>query len=250
MSKIRSIIIDDNTFTATVLSDMLEEYHPNIEIIGVAKNGQEGKEEIKRLRPNLIFLDIEMPDMNGFEMLNQLDEINFQTIFTTAHSHYAIKAFRFNALDYLVKPIDEKELQVAINRFQSNSVTTTNQNLVQLALDNLKTKNVGDQKLFLQTQKGELQYRLKEIVKIEGERNYSFIHLSNGKKELSSKTLGYFDEILLDKGFFRCHRSFLVNHIHIERMESNQFLLKDKSSLPISRRKKSEANNWFLNKEK
>lgn len=247
MKKIRSVLIDDNVFTATVLSDMLQEHHSNIEIIAIAKNGQEGIEEIKRLRPELIFLDIEMPDMNGFEMLNQLDEISFQTIFTTAHSHYAIKAFRFNALDYLVKPIDEKELKDAISKFQSNTVTTTNQHLVQQALDNMKVEKVEDQKLLLQTQKGELQFILKQIVKIEGERNYSFIHLSNGNKELSSKTLGYFEEILNDKGFFRCHRSFLVNHFHVEKIENGQFVLKDKTSLPISRRRKSEALKWFLN---
>ncbi|MFT4805612.1 MAG: two-component system LytT family response regulator, partial [Psychroserpens sp.] len=112
--QIKSILIDDNTFIANVLLDQLKENHPDIEVMAIAKNGKEGLEKIHLLKPNLIFLDIEMPDMTGFEMLNKLDVIDFQIIFITSHTHYAIKAFRFNALDYLVKPINEKELASAI----------------------------------------------------------------------------------------------------------------------------------------
>ena len=200
---------------------------------------------IQRLQPELVFLDIEMPDMTGFEMLRRLEHINFQTIFTTAHSSYAIKAIRFNALDYLVKPIDQKELALALERFHNNRASVINKKQVQIALANLNTNNTEDQILSLQTQEGQLRLPLKNIVRIEGERNYSYIHLSDQSKKLTSKTLGYFEDILLDKGFFRCHRSHLVNGHHLLKIQKDAFLFQDQSSIPISRRKKSEARKWF-----
>jgi len=242
---IKALLIEDSQLMAAILEDLLKENHPEIEILGIAKNGKEGLEMIAMLNPDLVFLDIEMPDMTGFEMLNKLDTINFQTIFITAHSHYAIKAFRFNALDYLIKPIKEDELKQSIKRFKADSSSTENQKQLEQALVNLKTQHVEDQKLILQTHQGTLSLALRQIVKIEGERNYSYIHLSDKTKELSSKSLGYFEDILADKGFFRCHRSFLVNRLHIDSIQNhNKFLLLDNTSIPISRRKKSEAKKW------
>ena len=248
MRKIRSILVDDNKFIVTVLSDLLLENHAEIEILGVAHNGQEGISLINDLKPELIFLDIEMPDMNGFDMLNQLEFKDFQTIFTTAYSHYAIKAFRFNALDYLVKPIDPSELAQSITRYKANKFSTNNRVHIEQALKNLQTPNVEEQAFFLPTYEGEIKMALKSIVRIEGERNYSYLFLLNGQKILSSKTLGYFEEILSDKGFFRCHRSHLVNRIHVTNMtNASEFVVKDETLVPISRRRKSEAKNWFLN---
>ncbi len=244
--KIRSIIVDDNEFMAEVLSDLILENHPEIEVMGIAHSGKEGIQKINQLKPNLVFLDIEMPDMSGFLMLSQLGAINFQTIFTTAHSHYAIKAIRFNALDYLVKPIDEKELSESIKRLKNEFEIFKNKNKVQNALLNLKEENVENQKLFLQTQKGTLRITLKNIVRIEGDRNYSIIYLKNNTKKLSSKTLGYFEEILSDKGFFRCHRSHLINKTHVDSINNQGcFLLNNKESIPVSRRKMNDARTWF-----
>jgi two-component system LytT family response regulator len=244
--KVKALLVEDNPFMATILSDLLQENHPEVEILGVAENGYEGLKKINQLQPDLVFLDIEMPDMNGFEMLREIGEINFQTIFITAHSHYAIKAFRFNALDYLVKPVNAEHLNQSIKRFKSNRSTNAYQ--MQQALVNLSTENIEEQKLVLATEKGILHLPLKNIIKIESERNYSFIHLSDRKKELSSKTLSHFESILSDKGFFRCHRSFLVNRYHIDSVGQDSFNLKDSSKVPISRRKKSEVKKWFYTK--
>ena len=246
--EVKSLLVEDSQLMAAILSDLLKENHPDIQILGIAKNGKEGIEMIKQLNPDLVFLDIEMPDMTGFDMLNRLEEIAFQTIFITSYSHYAIEAFRFNALDYLLKPIEKKELAQAIKRYTSESKLPTNQNKVHQALINLQTKNVEDQTLMLHTQKGTLQLALKRIVKIEGDRNYSYIHLSNNTKVLSSKTLGYFEDILTDKGFYRCHRSFLINRFHIGSIQNpDSFLLKNKTTVPISRRAKKDAKKWFMN---
>ncbi|MFK5855449.1 MAG: response regulator [Bacteroidota bacterium] len=245
--KVRSLIIDDNSFIINLLSDQLRQNHPEIELLGYAKSGTEGLNKIRTLKPDLIFLDVEMDDMTGFDMLTRLDDISFQTIFITSHSHYAIKAIRFNALDYLLKPINERDLARAIKRHSSKSILPENKNHVHKALINLQTKKVEDQTLFLYTQQGLLRLALKRITKIESDRNYSYIHLSNNTKVLSSKTLGYFEDILTEKGFLRCHRSFLVNHFHIKTIRNqDSFLLQDNSTVPISRRRKSEVKSWFL----
>jgi two-component system, LytTR family, response regulator len=241
MHPIKALIVEDNAFMATVLADLLQEATSGIAVTGIAHTGKEALRLIASLKPNVVFLDIELPDMTGFELLQQVDEINFQTIFTTSHSHYAIKAFRFNALDYLVKPIQETELKEAIHKI---SKPKPNGDL-SLALQNLGTTSIEDQKLVLPTQSGTLRFALKQITHIEGERNYSYIYLSNGNRELSSKNLAYFEDILLDKNFFRSHRSYLVNKYHIETLKDDQFVLKNGVEIPISRRKRTEANEWF-----
>ena len=242
---IKSLIIDDNPLNIEILTDLLKENHPDIILSGTAHNGQTAIEKIQSLKPDLIFLDVEMPDMNGFEVLAYLKSIDFQTIFVTAHSHYAIQAIRFNALDYIVKPINPDELRQAIKRFRSKGKEAIHQQ--QMALDNLKQENVQDQVLFLPTQEGGIKMILKNIVKIEGDRNYSTFHLANSKTKISSKTLGHFEEILEGKGFFRCHRSVIINYRHIDKIQSDTFLLKDSSTIPISRRRKKEAKAWFIN---
>lgn len=243
MKPIKALIVEDNAFMATVLCDLLKQHKNEIVVLDIAKTGGQALKLIASTKPKVVFLDIELPDMTGFELLQQLKRIDFQTVFTTSHSHYAIKAFRFNALDYLVKPINESELKEAIKRvFRS-----ANNNIgVKHALLNLEVQSLEDQKLVLPQQNGTLRLPLKQISHIESERNYSFIQLSNGKRELSSKNLAYFDDILIEKGFYRCHRSYLVNRFHIEALTDGNFILKNGIEIPISRRKRTEAKSLFF----
>lgn len=244
MKPLKAIITEDNVFMASVLHDMLHQYKSEISVLDVVHNGIDSIKKIKSLKPDVVFLDIELPDMTGFELLQQLDDISFKTIFTTSHSHYAIKAFRFNALDYLIKPINENELEEAIKKLHK---TTDNSIDIKNALSNLQPQPIENQKLVLSTQNGTLRLPLKQITHIEGERNYSYIHLSNGGRELSSKNLAYFDDILTDKNFFRSHRSHLVNRYHVDALKDEKFILKSGFEIPISRRKKTEADIWFFN---
>lgn len=243
MKTLTSLIVEDNKLMATLLHDLLMEYETAIDVIGIAKTGKEALTLIETLQPNVVFLDVELPDMTGFEMLQQLKNINFQTVFTTAHSHYAIKAFRFNALDYLIKPIKENELDESIKRLLKSANNTID---VKTALSNLESKDIENQKLVLPLQNGTLRLPLKQITHIEGDRNYSSIHLSTGNKELSSKNLAYFEDILSDKNFFRSHRSYLVNKFHIKTLNEGNFILSTGTKIPISRRKKAEADDWFF----
>lgn len=240
MFETTAIIVEDNAFMSEVLQDMLKAEAPSIEIIGVASTGNDALALIQNHKPDILFLDIELPDMTGFELLTQIDRIKFKVIFTTAHSHYAIKAFRFNALDYLVKPIKKTELKDALSR-----IKLANASEIQTALQNFKAESPGQQRLLLATQNGTLNFPLKEITHIESERNYSFIHLANGRKQLSSKNLAYFEEILNDKGFLRCHRSYLINRFHAKSLNREHITLTVGSEIPVARRKKGEVKAWF-----
>ena len=239
---IQCLIIDDDPFIRDLLIDKLNQYFPEIKILGTAKNGHEGLEQIERLHPDLVFLDVEMTDMTGFELLSKLETVDFKVIFITSYQHYAIKAIRFNALDYLLKPFDLEELKNAVKRFK----TFRNQNNVPMALKNLRSKNSSEQTLILNTQQGELHLALKDIIHIEGERNYSYIHLTKNRKELVSKTLSNLEELLEDKGFFRCHKSYLVNKDHITSNKHGlSVILSNGQNIPISRRKKELFKTWL-----
>jgi len=243
---IKCIIIDDDPFIQDLLQDKLTQYFPEIHVNGLATSGKEGIEKIMTSKPDLIFLDVEMNDMTGFEMLSQLDTINFKTIFITSYNHYAIKAIRFNALDYLLKPFDLEELKNAIKRYKKYALQNSDLDNVPVALFNLKSKDVTSQILTLKTQQGVLQLKLKDIIYLEGNGNYSNIYLIKGRKEVVSKTLQDLEELLDDKGFFRCHKSYLVNKTHIVSKPS-RFSVKmtNNTNIPISRRRKPTFIIWY-----
>ncbi|MFK5981313.1 MAG: LytTR family DNA-binding domain-containing protein [Flavobacteriaceae bacterium] len=243
--KIKCLIIDDDPFILDLLQDKLSQYFPDVEVLSTASSGREGLEQIKIHQPELIFLDVEMADMTGFEMLAQLSDIKFQTIFITSYSHYAIKAIRFNALDYLLKPIDLGELKRAIKRFKNKTRFIHQKENMAMALRNSSTKNVADHMLVLKTQDGALKLILKDIVHIEGDRNYSYIHLKNATKKLVTKTLSDLEELLDAKGFYRCHRSHILNREHIIDSKGVSVLLSNSIRIPVSRRKKKLFSEWI-----
>lgn len=241
---IRCLIIDDDPFIHSLLQDKLAQHFPKIKVLGIASSGEEGLSKIESLEPELIFLDVEMSDMTGFEMLSRLKKINFKAIFITSYSHYAIKAIRFNALDYLLKPFDLEELKQSIKRFYKSTLPQNNQ--LDLAIKNTKIPDVSNHSFVLHTQSGILTLKIKDIIRAEGDRNYSVIYLKNGKKEMVSKTLGALEEVLSFKDFFRTHRSHLVNRLHISSLEhGGSLLLQNGERLPISRRKKREFQRWY-----
>ncbi|UJH67364.1 LytTR family DNA-binding domain-containing protein [Allomuricauda sp. SCSIO 65647] len=243
---ISCIIIDDDPFIQELLQDKLQQHFHEIEVMGVGNNGQEGIAKIAELKPNLVFLDVEMTDMTGFEMLSQLPKIDFKVIFITSYKHYAIKAIRFNALDYLLKPFDLGELKNAVRRFKESQRQDSANNTIQRALANLKSKNSADQTLVLRTQEGELYLPLKNIISVEGDRNYSRIHLTQNRSELVSKTLSTLEELLADKDFFRCHKSHLVNKLHIvSEPKALSVSLSNQTTVPVSRRKKDAFKEWY-----
>ena len=243
---IACIIIDDDPFIQDLLQDKLQQHFLEIKVVGIGKNGQEGIQQINDLKPHLVFLDVEMSDMTGFELLSQLPSIDFKVIFITSYKHYAIKAIKFNALDYLLKPFDLGELKNAVKRFKESQRQDATNTTIQRALSNLKSKTSADQTLALRTQEGELYLALKNIISIEGDRNYSRIHLTQNRSELVSKTLSTLEELLEDKDFFRCHKSHLVNKLHIiSEPKALTVTLSNQTTVPVSRRKKDAFKEWY-----
>ena len=246
LDKISCLIIDDDPFILELLQDKLHQYFPDVVVLDTASSGKQGIEKIKQHTPELIFLDVEMADMTGFEMLGLLPEINFKTIFITSYSHYAIKAIRFNALDYLLKPIDLGELKSAVKRYKSKAKAMPQNNIMGMALKNMANTQVANQQLVLKTQDGDLRLTLKDIIRIEGERNYSYIYLVDDKKKLVTKTLIELEDLLDNKGFYRIHRSHIINAAHIsESSRGFTVTLTGSSKVPISRRKKKQFLDWF-----
>ena len=237
------MIIDDEPAAVNTLSLMIERYIPEIRIIQTSNDPVAAITFLTELKPELVFLDIQMPVMTGFDLLKKLPSIDFSVIFTTAHDQYAIEAIRFSALDYLMKPIDADELKNAIGRFISiKEQTKTNQQLYQNFLNNISAKDEKDFKLAIPTTDGTFFYKPDEIIRIEGENNYSRFFFSNKKNLLTSRTLKEYEEILARFGFLRVHKSHLINKAFVKAYSADGLItMQDQSQVEISRRRKEEV---------
>lgn len=237
---IKAIIVDDEPNCCEILATLLERYCPQVKVADICYSGQAALGSIVELSPDIVFLDIEMPHMNGFELLEKLQSVNFKLIFTTSYDQYAIKAIRFSALDYLLKPIDREELQNAVKKAIQALDRPMPQQLEVLLQKFNKTGN-GGQKIVLPTMEGLQLIPVDNIVSCASERNYTFIFLKEKKKMLISRPLKEIEELLEDLSFMRVHHSYLVNLKEIDkyiRGEGGYLIMSDGSSVDISRSKK------------
>jgi two-component system, LytTR family, response regulator len=241
---IRALIIDDEPSAVKTLSLLLSHYVPEITELKSTNDPHDGLRLLKTYKPDLLFLDIQMPLMTGFGLLKQLPEINFNIIFTTAHDQYAIEAIRFSALDYLMKPIDGDELQQAIQRYISKASTAVyNKPLYNNFLHNIHAADRKGFKLALPTTQGTFFYHTEEIIRLEGESNYTKFFFTNNKTLLTSKTLKEYEEILCNHGFIRIHKSHIINKAHVVNYSGDGMLtLVDNSKVEISRRRREEVS--------
>lgn len=246
MSKIKAIIIDDEKHCSATLEYELGKHCPDVQIIGTFNDPLKGKEAIVSEKPDLLFLDIEMPKLNGFELLHSLEERNFGLVFTTAYDDFAIKAFQFSALDYLLKPISGGDLTKAIDRFKQHEKNGINQTQLEILFS--KLENGGFNKIALPSSGG-LEFALpEEIMHCESDSNYTMVHFVERKKLLLSKTLKEVDEMLKGHGFFRIHHSHLVNLNHIKQYvkgSGGYVILESGVQVPVSRSKKDELMALF-----
>ncbi|MBK8622936.1 MAG: response regulator [Saprospiraceae bacterium] len=239
---ITAIIIDDENKGRIALRQKLTDYCPDIQIVGEAENGEQGIILIQQCKPNIVFLDIEMPRMNGFDMLNHLAEKNFHLIFTTAYDHYAIKAIKFAAFDYLLKPIDIEELKNAVSKLtkiKPLDITPQLDVLIQNAYRNSK----GYQKIAIPTMEGISFFETDDLIHLDAESNYTMLYFTQNRKILASKTLKEFEEQLPTDRFFRIHHSHIVNLKFIVKYikgEGGQLIMENGKSLDVSRRKKGD----------
>lgn len=237
---LKSIIIDDELKARESLKKMLLTFCENIDVVATCPNVMEAIEAIDRFKPDVIFLDIQMQGETGFDLLTQLKSVDFEVIFTTAHSEYAIKAIKFSAIDYLLKPIDVTELQHAVEKVRSTKGGSIVQRMEQL-LQNMKAPNPDKYKLALPTAEGLTFIKVDEVMYLKASGNYTEIYMHNGQKHLVSRHLKEYDDLLAEQNFFRIHHSTLINVNFIKnyvRGEGGYVIMSDSSSLDVSRRKK------------
>ncbi len=243
-----ALIIDDEEKGRLVLRQKLADHCPDVVVIGEAEGGENGKSMIESLRPDVVFLDIEMPGINGFEMLNKLNEKNFHLIFTTAYNQYAIKAIKFAAFDYLLKPIDIDELKAAISRIPNLKSPDVSGQLEVLTLNSQKNiKNFN--KIAIPTLDGFSFFDLNELIHLDADSNYTLLHFTENRKILASRTLKEFEDQLEEERFIRLHNSHLVNVSFITRYikgEGGQVVLANGKIIDVSRRKKADLMKMLL----
>ena len=237
---IKTFIVDDEPYCCETLVALLEESCPEIKITGVFFNGKDALEAIKKNPPDLLFLDVEMPHMNGFEMLQQLPAINFELIFSTSYDRYALKAIRFSALDYLLKPVDSDELLEAVQKLIRRKQKPIAEQL-EILMQKIHAPATPVSKIALPTMEGLQMIQVHSIISCEADSNYTILHLKEKKKKVVSCTLKEIEELLEDHSFVRVHRCYLVNLNEVEKYvkgEGGYLVMSDGSVVDVSRSKK------------
>ena len=250
----KALIIDDEPDNVRLLSLQLARHCPQVEVVGQFTESIEGLKAIQQLRPALVFLDIEMPIMNGFQLLEKVGEITFHIVFVTAYDQYAVRAFRFSALDYLLKPIDTVDLIATVRRAEN----TPRINPQQLELMRQyypagptlggPTRGSNPSRIALPHASGMVFVDTKQIIYCEADSNYTRFYLENGEQYLVSKTLGDVQDVLETRDFVRVHRQFMVNLQHIQKLvkgEGTYLLLTNGVSIPVARQQKDRLMERF-----
>ncbi len=243
----KAIIIDDEPDCVKLLALQLKMYCPFVQVIAECTQSNIAIEKINTLRPDIVFLDIEMPLMNGFQILDSVENTEFSLVFITAYDKFAVKAFKYNAIDYLLKPIDNKELIECVKKIESHKVYPKTQ------IENLKTqlhapKKTLPDKIALPFQNGVTFVHISEIIYCEADNNYTKFYLSNGNYSIVSKTLRDIQEILEEKNFLRVHRQYLINLDHVSKYvkgEGNYLVMSNEMSIPVARNQKEKLIEKF-----
>lgn len=241
---IKAILVDDEQLNLSNLTALLTRHCPNVEIIGTANSVDKAKNLINKLQPQVIFLDIEMPDKNGFELLKSFTELTFEVVFVTAYDTYGIQAIKFSALDYLLKPINIEELKKTVIKLEKTVQRKSDNGRLQNLLKLIDHKALNtNPKIALPTMKETYFVSVADILRCESSNNYTTFFLVDGTEHIISKPIYEFDELLGPQGFIRCHQSHLVNKQHITSIlnqDSGYLVLNyGQKNIPISKQKKA-----------
>lgn len=234
MNSIKALIVEDEVNSQTTLKNMLENYCNGVEVVGIAGTVDEAVKKINLHSPDLVFLDIELPEKNGFHLLEYFPENTFDIIFTTAYNEFAVKAFRMSAIDYLLKPLDIELLRNAISKVVKKKDVFTEREKFKLLKQNM---NNVLKKIALPTGQGLVFVELSEIIRCRADGNYTIFHLTDGKTVIVSKTLGLYENLLNGFNFFRINRQDLVNINHVKeynRQKKATIVTTDSSILNLS----------------
>jgi len=237
---LRTIIIDDEILMRQTLEKLVHEHCPHVKLVARAGSVKTGVEAIRHHQPDLVLLDIKLEDGTGFDLLNKLEPVDFKVIFITAYDEFAIKAIKFSALDYLLKPVEPEDLKQAVDKAEKLVLKELNAQLGVLA-DNMQQGNVALKKIILKTFDNVHLVRIGDIVYCESDNNYTTFHLIDKSRIMMSNTLKEYEDMLGDYGFFRVHKSYLVNLAHIvrfEKAEGGNVHLANNAVVPVSFRKR------------
>lgn len=244
---LKAIIIDDEPDCVKLLALQLKMYCPQVQVVAACTASEDALLKINELQPGVVFLDIEMPVMNGFQLLEKFGNITFSLVFVTAYDQFAVKAFRYSALDYLLKPIDAKDLQAAVQKAEKRNWPDKQQlSMLKQQVHNPE-KNFPD-KIALPYQNGVTFVGIKNIIYCESENNYTRFHTTDSQQYLVAKTLGDIQEVLEERNFLRVHRQYLVNLDHIKkyvRGEGNYLILSNGQSVAVARNQKERLIEKF-----
>lgn len=234
------LVIDDEKPTRDFIKRLIDSYHFDVEVFTDGENVATGVEAIHRLQPDLVILDIQMPDGNGFDVLKSIPVKNFEVIFITAFQEFAIQAIKFSALDYILKPIDSEELKQSIDSALNTITKKTDESQLSVLQHNMQLN--AKRRLVLKTQESVHVVEIDDIVRCESDKNYTLFFFKNGKKILVSKTLKDFDVLLSGLTFFRAQQSHLINLNYIERYDRHDgtIMMKDGSAIPLALARKEQ----------
>ncbi|MFT3908369.1 MAG: response regulator [Ferruginibacter sp.] len=238
----KAILVDDEPDGIRTLKKLLELNCPEVEVMATCSNAITAKQKLEEMEPDVLFLDVRMPGKSGIDMLGELAVKNFEVIFVTAHDEYMLQALQFSAVDYLMKPVDEDRLIEAVQRVTKRLKLEKDSSQSETLLHNIsKTGLPMEMKLCLPTQKGFTIVKLEEIVYCEALRSYTIFRLADNKTIMISKPLFDYDRLLADTVFFRVHKSFLINLMHVKeylRGEGGSVIMSNNMEIEVSRRKK------------
>lgn len=240
----RVILIDDETNCLEMLTILIQRYCPTLHIIEQFDDPSVAVKKIPSLKPDLVFLDVDMPELNGFDVLDRCKNTPFQVIFTTAHNEYAVKAFKYSAIDYLLKPIDREDLIDAVKKTQDFKFMNHHTQRRDILFSYMSPDKTAREKIALPTSDGILFMNTKDIIFCESEGNYTRVHTHNGHSDLFTKPLKEIEEMLLDNAFYRVHHSFLINLKQVDRYirtDGGDIQMSNGKIIPVSRQKKQEV---------
>jgi len=232
-----ALIVEDDTLSGLKLKDLLTDHFPDIRVVGIAPSLQEARILLKNIAIDLLFLDIELPDGNGFDLLSDMPEVHFEVVVTTAHSNYALDAIRHSALDFLMKPVTREDLDHALAKFMKKF------EFWKLSKQNIAHFNPWCRKLPLPTLEGFVFVNFEDIVPAEADRSYSLFSVINRAKIMVSKPLGDFEGRLINRNFIRVHKSHIINLDHVTeyvRGDGGYVVMTDQATVPVSRRSKDD----------
>lgn len=245
---LKAIIVEDESMSREILAGYLAKYCQDVNLVAQADSVKSGIAAIQKHKPDIVFLDVEMPKGNGFDLLEQLDNIDFETVFVTAYGNYAMKALNYSAAYYILKPVSIDELVASVDKIKLSKQKNQNSVHTKILLENIQSTHLQNYKIVLPLLDGFEVVSIKDIVHCKANDNFTDFHLADKQKKMICRTLKFYEELLGESGFMRVHKSHIINLDHIVKYtkgKGGQLTMADGSVIDVSPNKKDELMEKF-----